>query len=148
MTKIKEIFKRTEEIRIPLIIAIANTILKKIQFVEQINKLITWDEPRVNISPGMFAKALILSTLFELRAPLSHISKRFRTLDTEYLFGKGVTFEQINSYSIGRMLEKLGKCNCVKTFKMLAALFFKEFNLRIKRLHSDTTTVSLNIYMS
>ena len=141
MAKIKEVFKKTEEIKIPLIIAIANTILKRIQFVEQIDKLVPWDEPRVKVSPGMLAKALILSTLFELRAPLSHISKRFRTLDTEYLFGEGVTYEQINSYNIGRMLQKLGECDCVKTFKMLAALFFKEFKLRIKRLHSDTTTV-------
>ncbi|MCL2323780.1 MAG: IS1634 family transposase [Oscillospiraceae bacterium] len=144
MTKIIEVFKRTEEIKIPIIIALVNTILKKIQFVEQLDKLIPWDEPRTNLSPGMLAKALVLSTLFELRAPLSHISERFRTLDTEYLFGKDVTYEQINSFNIGRMLGKLGNCDCVNIFKMLVSMFFKEFMIRIKRLHSDTTTVTFS----
>ena len=47
---------------ISLVVALANEIMKELDFVEVINTSITWDRAHWRISPGKLAKALVLST--------------------------------------------------------------------------------------
>lgn len=141
--KINEKKIETVEERIPLIIAIANKILKDINFVEEIDEKVDWDKSKSLLSPGILGKAFILSTFFEIRAPLVRISERFREIDTEYLFGEGVTKEYLSSFNLGRMLDKISKNkNLTNLYKLLAIKAYTEFNVRIKKLHADTTTIS------
>ncbi|KJS78453.1 DUF4277 domain-containing protein, partial [Desulfosporosinus sp. BICA1-9] len=91
---------------IPLILALANKILETIGFVDFINESVEWDDEQCKVTPGHLAKAVILATFFDIRAPLSLIKDRFRGIDTEFFFGEGITPKDLNDYAIGRTLDK------------------------------------------
>lgn len=122
--------------------AIANNILKQIRFVEWIDAQVQWDRSQWRISPGMLAKALVLATFTDMRAPLVHVSSRFTGLDTEYLFGDGISSEDINEYNIGQMLDRLSEQNCNELYRSLALTVVTLYQIVVSRLHADTTTVS------
>lgn len=70
---------------IPLILALADKILTTIGFVDFINDVVEWDDDQCKVTPGHLAKAIILATFFDIRAPLSLIKTRFIGMDTEPL---------------------------------------------------------------
>ena len=104
---------------IPLILAIANKILETIGFVEFINEAVEWDDGQCKVTPGHLAKAVILATFFDIRAPLSLVKDRFIGMDTEFFFGEGVTAEDLNDYAIGRTLDKIAAADPDRLFGTL-----------------------------
>ena len=56
-----------------MVMGIANTIIKKLRFVEIINETVHWDRAHWNISPGSLVKMLVLGTLTDIRIPLTHL---------------------------------------------------------------------------
>ncbi len=58
------------------------------------------------------------------------------------MFGDGVTHEQINDSSIGEALERLYRANAGKLFQTLCLSVYTHYEIDLKRLHSDTTSVS------
>ena len=129
-------------ISLPLIMAIANHILKEIGFVEQLNARLSWDRSQWQLSPGMLAKAMVLATFTDMRAPLVHVSARFTGLDTEYLFGDGVNSNDINEYNLGQMLDRLSEQDCNELYRTLALTVVTLYRIIVNRLHADTTTIS------
>lgn len=71
---------------VPFVIALANKMLSVIGFVDFINRNVDWDPKQWSVSPGNLTKAVVLSTFFDMRVPLSNIEKRFGGMDTELLF--------------------------------------------------------------
>lgn len=67
--------------KLPFIIALDNKILIEINFIEDINSSINWDSNQWKVSPETLAKALILSTFFDKKAAITHVSSRFFNID-------------------------------------------------------------------
>jgi len=133
---------RPPKLVLPGYMASANCYMKKIGFERIINEALEWDEKQWNVSPGALLKAVVLNTFTNRRAPLYKIGKAYANIDTEYLFGEGVTSDKLTDAAIGEALERLYKANAGNIFKTLSLTVFKKFDLPIKRLHSDTTSIS------
>lgn len=134
--------KQYRPITIPLIIALANHILTEIRFVERIDEGVFWDRSQWKVSPGRLAKAMVLATFFDMRAPLVHVGERFNGLDTEYLFGEGISSEDINEYNLGQMLDRMSEKGCNGWYRNIALTVGTIYKIIINRLHADTTTIS------
>jgi transposase len=88
------------------------------------------------------AKAVILATFFDVRAPLSGINIRFEDIDAQIIFGKGVLLEHLNDDAIGRALDRISEKNLETMFSTLCLTAYVIYRIAFKRLHSDTTTIS------
>ena len=129
-------------LEIPLIVVLANNFLNQIGFVDFINRSVIWDEKQWTVSPGNLAKAIILVTFFKVRAPLYIIQNAFLGIDTETLFGKGVLPEHLNDYALARALDRINEAISESLFSSIALSLYMKFSIPMKRLHSDTTTLS------
>lgn len=129
-------------LEIPLILVLVNNFLNQLGFVDLINRSVTWDEKQWKVSPGNLAKAIILVTFFKVRAPLYIIQNAFVGIDTETLFGKGVLPEHLNDYALARALDRISEANAESLFSSFALSVYMKFAIPMKRLHSDTTTLS------
>lgn len=127
---------------IPFIIALANKVLGALDFVDYINRTVEWDQQQCKISPGNLAKAVVLATFFEVRAPLSRIAERFEDVDTQFLFGEGVMPKDLTDDAIGRMLDKIAKASPGQMYTTLCLTAYAVYKIAFRRLHSDTTTIS------
>ncbi|MDO9535105.1 MAG: IS1634 family transposase [Bacillota bacterium] len=127
---------------IPLILALANKILETIGFVDFINASVEWDDEQCKVTPGHLAKAVILATFFDIRAPLSLIKGRFIGIDTEFFFGEGITAKDLNDYAVGRTLDKIAEANPDRLFSTICLSTYAIYKIAFKRLHSDTTSLS------
>jgi transposase len=127
---------------IPLILALANKILETIGFVDFINGAVEWDDEQCKVTPGHLAKAVILATFFDIRAPLSIIKGRFIGMDTEFFFGEGISPRDLNDYAIGRTLDKIAAANPDRLFATICLSTYAIYKIAFKRLHSDTTSLS------
>ena len=134
--------RNNKQIVIPLIMALGNHVVKEIGLVEKINETVRWDPSQWEVSPGQLAKAMILASLTDMRAPLTHMSKRFVGLDTEYLFGEGIGEEAINEYNLGQMLDRLSEQDCNALYRSIALSISTIYQTAVNRLHADTTTIS------
>lgn len=85
---------------------------------------------------------VILASLTDMRAPLTHISKRFTGLDTDYLFGEGVTKDAINEYNLGHMLDRLSELDCNALYRRIALNISTIYQVAVTRLHANTTSIS------
>ena len=129
-------------LEIPLILILVNNFLNQLGFVDLINRSVTWDEKQWQVSPGNLAKAIILVTFFKVRAPLYIIQNAFVGIDTETLFGKGVLPEHLNDYALARALDRISEAKAESLFSSFALSVYMKFAIPMKRLHSDTTTLS------
>ena len=125
-----------EKRTIPLILALANKILETIGFVDFINEVVEWDDDQCKVTPGHLAKAVILATFFDIRAPLSLIKRRFNGMDTEFFFGEGVTPADLNDYAIGRTLDKIAAAGTDRLFGTICLSTYAIYKIAFKRLHS------------
>jgi transposase len=130
--------------KISLVMAIANGIMKNLNFKEKINEQVKWDKEHWGISPGGIAKAFILSTLTDIRVPLTHIKERLEGVDLEYLIGEDMEKYEINSFNTGRMLDRVGEANYNNIFDSLAMEVFQQYEIPANRMHGDTTTISFS----
>jgi transposase len=84
----------------------------------------------------------VLNTFTYKRAPLYKLSEAYQGIDTEVLFGDGITHEQIADSAVGEALERLHAANAGKLFQTLCLSVYEHFGIPMKRMHSDTTSVS------
>jgi transposase len=122
--------------------ASANAFMEKIRFSDLLNEAVVWDRKQWQLSPGILLKALVLNTFTNLRSPLYTIGNAYQKIDTERLFGKGVTPEKITDSAIGKALERVYAANAGKVFQTLSLTVFNKYEIPIERLHSDTTSLS------
>jgi transposase len=139
----KIVIKEKEQKKIlPMIIAIANSIIKELGLVEKINEAVKWDESRNKVSPGGLIKALVISTFTDIRTPLNHISSRLSGIDIGQLIGENIEPEEINAFNAARALDKLSETDHSRLYQTAALTAIKLNDMPMQRLHGDTTTVS------
>jgi transposase len=136
------ILEKRGRVILPGYMASANAFMDNIGFVEIINDALEWDEKQWHVPPGILLKAVVLNTFTNIRSPLYTIGEDFKNIDTERLFGKGVTSDKLNDSAIGTALDRLYEANAGKLFQTLSLIVYNHYELTIKRLHSDTTTIS------
>lgn len=129
-------------LEIPLIILLVNKFLNQLGFVDLINRSVTWDAKQWRVSPGNLAKAIILATFFKVRAPLYIVKNAFEGIDTEKLFAKGILPEHLNDAALAQALDRISDANLESLFSTFALSVYMKFSIPMKRLHSDTTTLS------
>ncbi len=127
---------------LPLVMTLANSIINKLGFVELINQSVSWDPTHWSVTPGDLAKAVVLSTFFDIRTPLTHLADRFEGIDMEYFISPKSKSSDVNSFNAGRALERIGNSDYGKMYETLALSAIRQSNIPVQRLHSDTTTIS------
>lgn len=141
---VKVVFKDQDDRKLvlPFTLLLANKFLNMIGFVDFIDRSVEWDPKHWKVTPGNLAKAVILVTFLQIRAPLYKIKNAFIGMDTEALFGAGVMPEHLNDDAIARALDRISQAKPEKLFTTLCLSLYSKFEIAFKRLHSDTTTLS------
>ena len=142
MLKIEEKMELSRPKTISLVIALANKMMNELGVKEKINEEIRWDKKHWGISPGGLIKALIVSTFTEIRVPLTHLEERLYELDMTYIIGEDTERKRINSFNVGRALERLGEGDYNGIYEQVSLTAFQQYEIPMTRAHSDTTTVS------
>lgn len=142
MLKIKEKYDLTMKKTISLVMALANKIIKELNFVEIINKYVDWDKDHWSMSPGNLAKALVMTTFTDIRSPLTHIAEKLSSVDLLYLMGNEAEYSSPNAFNVGRALERIGESDYNQAYETMALTALQTYNISSERNHSDTTTIS------
>jgi len=112
---------------------------KKIGLVDTIDRLV---DTQMELSPGMAVFAMVLDTLSG-RTPLYRLTEFFEEKDTELLLGAAIEPERFCDYNLGRSMDKIFETGTQKIFSQLAHNALSVFNVDPRRLHFDTTSVSV-----
>ena len=142
MAKLEMREQPTRKKIIPLVMAIANNIIKKLGLVKKINEAVEWDRTHWNISPGGLCKMLVLGTMTDIRIPLTHIEERLEGIDTEFYLEATEKSTFVNESNVGEALERLGEGEYEKVYESLALSAVTEYEIPVTRMQSDTTTIS------
>jgi transposase len=128
----------------PAAVLFANEYLKRIDFENLINSRVIWDAERWKVSPGVLAKAMVLSTFYEVRSPLYRVSEKFESADTEFLFGEGVNSDDLNDTALAACLDRIHDASTDKTFSSLALSSYAKFDISMDLLHGDTSNIVMH----
>jgi len=112
---------------------------KKIGLVETIDRLV---DTQMELSPGMAVFGMVLDTLSG-RTPLYRLTEFFEEKDTELLLGAPIEPERFCDYNLGRSMDKIFETGTQKIFSQLAENALTIFEVDPRRLHFDTTSVSV-----
>jgi transposase len=112
---------------------------KKIGLVETIDRLV---DTQMELSPGMAVFGMVLDTLSG-RTPLYRLTEFFEEKDTELLLGAPIEPERFCDYNLGRSMDKIFETGTQKIFSQLAQNALTVFEVDPRRLHFDTTSVSV-----
>jgi transposase len=112
---------------------------KKIGLVETIDRMV---DTQMELSPGMAVFAMVLDTLSG-RTPLYRLTEFFEEKDTELLLGSAIEPERFCDYNLGRSMDKIFETGTQKIFSQLAQNALTVFAVDPRRLHFDTTSVSV-----
>ena len=112
---------------------------KKIKLTETLETMV---DSQMEISPGITVLAMVLDTLSG-RTPLYRLEEFFQEKDTELILGHDVKPELFCDYNVGRMLDKIYDTGTQKIFSQLAQNAVGRFGIDTRRLHFDTTSISV-----
>jgi len=112
---------------------------KKIGLVDTIDRLV---DTQMELSPGMAVFGMVLDTLSG-RTPLYRLTEFFEEKDTELLLGAAIEPERFCDYNLGRSMDKIFETGTQKIFSQLAQNALTVFAVDPRRLHFDTTSVSV-----
>jgi transposase len=112
---------------------------KKIRLVETMDAMV---ESEMELSPGTAILAMVLDTLSG-RTPLYRMEEFFQEKDTELMLGCDVKPAIFCDYNIGRVLDKIFDTGTQKVFSQIAQNAIGVFNVDVRRLHYDTTSISV-----
>ena len=112
---------------------------KKIGLVDTIDRLV---DTQMELSPGMAVFGMVLDTLSG-RTPLYRLTEFFEEKDTELLLGAPIEPERFCDYNLGRSMDKIFETGTQKIFSQLAQNALTVFDVDPRRLHFDTTSVSV-----
>lgn len=112
---------------------------KKIGLVETIDQMV---DTQMELSPGVAMFAMVLDTLSG-RTPLYRLTEFFEEKDTELLLGAPIEPERFCDYNLGRSMDKIFETGTQKIFSQLAQNALTVFEVDPRRLHFDTTSVSV-----
>ena len=132
----------TRKLKLPLILTLAHSIMKKLGLAEYINNNVSWDPDHWEVSPGDLAQLLVLSTFTDIRIPLTHLEDRFEGIDVGFFLSSASKSTTVNSFNAGRALERIGQSDFEKMYQVMALSAIKQAGIPTERLHADTTTIS------
>lgn len=126
----------------PVTVFVAQQYLEKLGFVDLINDHVAWDAKQWQVSPGVLAESVVLSTFMtNCRSPLYRIASLYEGMDTELLFGPGVKAEYLNDDAIGQALDRIYEAKGSYLFSNLALSSYTTFAIPFgDTLHADTTS--------
>ena len=125
----------------PFQLLIIATYLNRLNFIDLVNRMITWDESRWKFSPGVLAQLLVLIPFVPSRRKiaLSRISEVYTGMDLELLVGVPIDPSELNDDMFGRLLDRVHESGCENLFYELAIMVRFIFSLPENYvLHSDT----------
>lgn len=140
MLKMKSMFERKKIL--PLVLALAHSILKEMGMVSLINRMVQWNPDHWEMTPGDLATLMILSTFTDIRTPLTHLADRFEGIDVGFFLSASSKSGSVNSFNAGRALERIGQADSDQIYEILALSAIRQAGIPTQRLHADTTTVS------
>ena len=112
---------------------------KKIGLVETIDRMV---DTQMELSPGYVVLGMVLDTLSG-RTPLYRLAEFFEEKDTKLLLGAPIEPERFCDTNLGRSMDKIFETGTQKIFSQLAQNALTAFDVYLRRLHFDTTSVSV-----
>lgn len=85
----------------------------------------------------------MITTLRKIIVSLYRLEEFFFEKDTELLLGSDVEPERFSDYNLGRVLDKIHQTGTQKVFSSIAQNAVTAFDIDAKRVHFDTTSVSV-----
>ncbi len=125
----------TDARHLPIVKAYA----KKIGLVDTIDRLV---DTQMELSPGMAVLGMVLDTLSG-RTPLYRLTEFFEEKDTELLLGTAIDSGRFCDTNLGRSMDKIFETGTQMIFSQLAQNALTVFEVDPRRLHFDTTSVSV-----
>lgn len=113
----------------------------QLEFGKIIDDLVPWDPNQCLLSPGTRVKAMVINICCG-RSPLYRVSEFYTGMDTENLFAKGITPDNLTDYNLARALDKLHKAGEEKVFSAISMHAICREDVQVSFLHSDTTSWS------
>ena len=88
---------------------------RDIGLTDTIDRMVSWDEKRSTLSPGLGVEATISKALIR-RCPLYRVDHFSRDVDVAKLFGSTITPRQLNDDAMGRALDKVTEANTKEVY--------------------------------
>lgn len=123
-------------------LGIVSGICDEINLVETIDTAIQ-QKSNVNISIGKRVKAMVINAMGFTGRPLYLSHQFFQKKPLDLLLGPEVTTSGLNDDAIGRALDELYKAGSEFIYCLVAARAIKNYNIKIDKLHGDTTSISV-----
>ncbi len=99
-------------------------------------------DPRLLLSPGQLAKALIINVLAG-REPIYKVYEAFENVDCEVIFGSGILAEDLTEARLGSALDTISELNQQQLFSQIALRAMHIHGISTDNIHVDTTNFSL-----
>ena len=113
-----------------------------IGFQKFINSQVRWEPSQWKTSPGLLAEALIMNTLLG-RDALYKVEEFFEKVDTETLFGEGISRDNFKDDAFATLLDRIHEANPKKLFSLFVFNALKHEDIFFESIHADTTSFSL-----
>ncbi|SNS30777.1 protein of unknown function [Anaerovirgula multivorans] len=123
---------------IPLILSHA----RKLGIADEINSRTTRDDEKSIISTGMGIEAIIANILTDRKA-LYKIQEFYADKDVEKFFWPGIQAKHFNDDTLGRILDAFYEANPKEIFTSIALKSIETYNIKVKTIHADTTSMSV-----
>ena len=113
-----------------------------IGFQKFINSQVRWEPSQWKTSPGLLAEALIMNTLLG-RDALYKVEEFFEKIDTETLFGEGISRDNFKDDAFATLLDRIHEADPKKLFSLFVFNALKYEDIFFESIHADTTSISL-----
>ena len=117
-------------------------ICNEIGLVRRIDELMRADKRRVTV--GQAVQAMVLNGLGFVSRPLYLSPEFFENKAVDVLVGEGIEAEDLNSYSLGRALDRLYEVGVTEVFAHVAASAVRKMGIATDFAHLDSTSFALH----
>lgn len=118
-------------------------VIDELELVEQLDEL--FPPHRANqITPGQVVKAMILTCLGFLSAPLYLFSQFFESKPVAHLWGEGIEARHLTDDRIARVLAQLWAFGLSSLFVRLAMSAVSKFDVNVSQTHLDSSSFSVH----
>lgn len=123
-------------------LGIVSGICDEINLVETIDKAIT-QKKNIKVSIGKRVKAMVLNALGFTGRPLYLNHQFFQKKPLDLLLGPNISSNDLNDDAMGRALDEIYKAGPELIFSLVSASAIKSYNIKIDKVHGDTTSISV-----
>lgn len=123
-------------------LGIVSGICDEIDLVETIDSAIS-QEPNIGISIGTRVKAMVLNALGFTGRPMYLSHQFFQKKPIDLLLGQNISPLDLNDDALGRALDEIYEIGPELIYTLIAARAIKNYSIKIREVHGDTTSISL-----